>query len=221
MFTRGDVIRVRGDGFLPNDPGAEFIPGGTEGVIDQMNKGAGILLVDFGDDGVVSVDLDGSTKLFDKVRGAAKGGAETTVPAEPARRKEHQMSDKSGIGDTINMVKERGFHGGKVAAADEAGEFLLEIAAKFLGDAYPGLLETERGKEFGKLFAATGLHYIATAHPDFVPGAEHVAEACGLQVEAAGRDLIQPILAGLRPAIAGLARIGAASEDGKKRTASA
>lgn len=213
MFTRGDVIRVLGDGFLPNDPGAEFIPGGTEGVIDQINMGAGVMLVDFGDDGIVSADITGSSKLFNKVRSAAKGGAETTVPAEPAK-KERQMS--SGFGDTVTMLKERGFHGGKVAAADEAGEFLLEIAAKFLGDAYPGLLETERGKEFGKLFAATGLHYIATAHPDFVPGAAHVAEACGLQVEAAGRDLIQPILSGLRPAIAGLARIGAASEEGKR-----
>jgi len=215
MVQKGMKVRVRGDGFLPLDPGAEFIPGGTEGVVDQVNKAARVLLVEFPDRGVVTADFGEAESTFSFSKAPAASAGAARVSETPARAgKEGAVSEKN---QTIEMLKDRGFHGGKVAAADEAGEFLLVVARRFLGDAYPGILETDRGQEFAKLFAATGLFYLSTSHPGVIPGAEHVAAACGLQVEAASRDLIQPVIAGLRPALEGLAKIGAATKESRPK----
>lgn len=122
------------------------------------------------------------------------------------KKMEKKMEKKTQ--STSSMLSDHLVRGGKVAIADEAGDITLDIARKMLGETWPEVFNTESGRMFAKLVAAMTLHYGAEKFPDMVPGAENIQAACGYVVEAQARDLIQPRLSTLRPALTRLATVG-------------
>lgn len=128
------------------------------------------------------------------------------------KKRTKKMSSKNTNSESTKEMFVRSVtHGGKVAAADEASEVLLQLVEALAGEAYPELAKTERGKDFMKMFAALGLHYAASNYGEMVPHSEGVADACGLVIEASARDVIQPQLAKLQPVLARLASVGASA----------
>ena len=137
---------------------------------------------------------------------------------EGAMEEDDEMEDKDiGIRTTGEMLSEHLVRGGKVALADEAGEITQEVAQSMLGELYPEVFKTPNGRAFAKLVAAGMLHYGAEKFPDMVPGAEHIQAACGYVVEAQARDLVQPRLTQMRPALARLATVGKSIAKGQVR----
>ena len=67
-----------------------------------------------------------------------------------------------------------------------------------------------------KLMAATVLHHVADANVPFIPEKEATKYACSLVMEAATRDLVQPKIAIITPAITSLAAVGRMAIAGNK-----
>jgi hypothetical protein len=112
-----------------------------------------------------------------------------------------QKSKRKGV---KTVLAESVVHGAKVGAVDEAGEVLLEIGKEFLGpELAPAFLSTERGKALVKFGVATLLVAANEKYLD-VDGLE---EACGLQIEAASRDVLQPVLHNVRPKVENLVKL--------------
>lgn len=110
--------------------------------------------------------------------------------------------------ETLGALGEAVKQGAQVAVADEAANAVLAVAEVMVGDAYPELAKTDGGKKVVKLVAATLLHHAANAGVPFIPDAEATKFACNLVMQAAARDLIQPKIAVLTPALAQLAAVG-------------
>ena len=142
-------------------------------------------------------------KMTQDAPASAKQTKETKMDNE-----EYEYEEESSMTSTKDMLVASVTHGTKVAAADEASEVLLALVEALVGDAYPDLARTERGKDFVKIFAALGLHYAATNYSEMIPQADGVAAACGLVVEASARDVVQPELKKLGPVLKRLASLG-------------
>lgn len=110
--------------------------------------------------------------------------------------------------ETVSALGEALKAGAQVAVADEAANAVLAVAEVLVGEAYPELATTESGKKIMKLVAASLLHHAASSGVAFIPDAESTKFACSLVMQAAARDLIQPKLAVLTPALASLASVG-------------
>lgn len=110
--------------------------------------------------------------------------------------------------ETVSALGEALKAGAQVAVADEAANAVLAVAEVLVGEAYPELATTESGKKIMKLVAASLLHHAASSGVAFIPDADSTKFACSLVMQAAARDLIQPKLALLTPALASLASVG-------------
>ena len=117
---------------------------------------------------------------------------------------------------TIDALSEAFKVGAQTAVADEAANAILGVAEALVGDAYPELAKTEQGKLLMKLMAATVLHHVADANVPFIPEKEATKYACSLVMEAATRDLVQPKIAIITPAITSLAAVGRMAIAGNK-----
>lgn len=109
---------------------------------------------------------------------------------------------------TGDMLTDGLARGAKTAVADEAAGLVLEVAKGVIGDSYPEFFKTAQGEDIAKIMTATALYHLAANNPAMFPGAEHIAAACGLVVEASARDLLQPKLASVKPLLANLATLG-------------
>lgn len=154
-------------------------------------------------------------------RTSKKTGSTDKISEPPNKTKTEKEKGANTMEDeyceaesTRDMFVSRVTHGGKVAVADEASEVLLMLVEGLVGEAYPEIARTERGKDFVKIVAALGLHYAATNYGEMIPQSDGVAEACGLVIEASARDVIQPELKKLQPILARLAAVGSASLTG-------
>jgi len=104
----------------------------------------------------------------------------------------------------INSVK----MGAQVALADEAGNVILQFADSASNGRLAPYMQTEEGRSLVKMVAATLLlHAIDFASEDEDTRGK-VAAGCGLVIEAASRDFLQPRMAELRKVALDLARIG-------------
>lgn len=110
--------------------------------------------------------------------------------------------------ETVNVLSEAVKHGSQVAVADEAANAVLAVVEVLVSDEYPDLLKTEGGKTLAKLVAATLLHHLASSNVPFVPDCSATKAACGLVMEAAARDILQPKIKALTPVLANLATVG-------------
>lgn len=117
---------------------------------------------------------------------------------------------KKEEGTTMTAFKKAGnslARGAKTAGADEAGNLLLDIAGTILGSEFTDRVQTPMQRSLAKVVVAVVIDCAASAEDSFVPESEAVSEACGLVIEAAGRDLLQPHLAKLRPLLLQLAQV--------------
>ena len=97
----------------------------------------------------------------------------------------------------------------QLAAANEAGEVLVDIA-KELTDDLPMMqiaLAHPDGREVAKVIMALMLH-TATEQTDIVPQGEFIGEACKLQMTASSFTLIAPRMNKVRKHLQKLAKIG-------------
>lgn len=98
----------------------------------------------------------------------------------------------------------------KLAAVDQVGEAMLDIAQHFARD-FPfmaELLKTTEGKEAAKLIVALLVHSGATYFPGVIPKPEFVKRVAELQLTTATFKLVGPRLGDLRQYLQSLAAIG-------------
>lgn len=134
----------------------------------------------------------------------------TTGACSP-READRTMATPSGVFAMKDLVSGPLVHGAKVAAADEAGKLVLSMAEKFLGDSYPAVMASEKGQNLAKVVMATLIKTLA--HNGLIPNdTVNVCKACDLVLEAAGRDLVQPMIVELSPALKSLASLTATAD---------
>lgn len=136
-----------------------------------------------------------------------------------------EFTHRDRTGTSSNLVSKSSFRdqgaealdavglGLKLAAANEAGEVLVDIAKELVVDS-PMLqlaLESPDGREVAKLLLAF-LVQTGAEQTDLVPKADLVSEACKLQMTASSFTLVAPRLNKLRKHFTKLARIGAGAK---------
>jgi hypothetical protein len=150
---------------------------------------------------------------------------EKTVPAQPEEATtdmdKEPMTDSKGhtetatqtLGDKakgqLHELGEAASLAMKLAAVDEGGDILLDIA-KELSEDLPfmeELLKSREGREFAKLTIALALHSACT-YSDLIPKSDAVKGIMGLQVTASSFQLIRPRLKVLRKYVEKLAGLG-------------
>jgi len=108
--------------------------------------------------------------------------------------------------------------GVKLAAVDQAGEVMLDVA-KQLSKSVPilaDMLESPDGRELAKLLVALMLHSTATYAPGIVPKHEFVKRVAELQMTTATFKLLGPRLGELRQYLQSLASIGEQIAEGEE-----
>jgi hypothetical protein len=118
----------------------------------------------------------------------------------PVAVQEKSMS-KETITDAVIM-------GGKMAAADAAGDVLLSGAKLLLKDSPASvLLADENGQAAVKLLMGMGLVYMTQERPDLIPKSDAVGEAAGLVVTATSYTWLAPRLKQLAPMLKELSEL--------------
>ena len=123
-----------------------------------------------------------------------------------------KKSLKDSAGGAIALLKGSAAHGAKVALVDEAGEAFLVIAREMAGYDFTEGGTKPHMNEVAKLVVATSLHLLADQLD--LDNAPAIQAACGLQIEASTRDLLQAKLATLRPVLEQLAKLGSKAAKG-------
>jgi len=101
-------------------------------------------------------------------------------------------------------------HGAHVGAADEAGNLILSIGNKILGNAKVAeFTDTPQGASITKAVLATLVIHAVDLVTEEEEQREGVEKACELVLEAASRDLLQPHMKEIRKHVASLAKAGA------------
>ena len=103
-------------------------------------------------------------------------------------------------------------YGLKLAAANEAGEIFVDVAAELAADSpfVSEFFRGEKGREVAKLLMAF-LVQTGAEQTDLIPHSEFVSEACKLQMTASSFNLVAPQLHALRKHLTKLAQVGANS----------
>lgn len=89
--------------------------------------------------------------------------------------------------------------GGKVAAADEAGNILLNMLTAAMGRNTPDFLQTPEGRQIGKFLSAASLFYGADVFVSEPKKQEAIRGVCELVMQSTSRDFLQPRMAALMP----------------------
>lgn len=109
--------------------------------------------------------------------------------------------------------------GAKTAAADEAGNLLLDLVDKVSNGSIGVDRMSPEGKSLAKMVAATLLLHSTETLFDDTATREGVEAACGLVISAASRDIIQPRMRELRAIGLNIANIGNKSLEATARPA--
>lgn len=109
--------------------------------------------------------------------------------------------------------------GAKTAAADEAGNLLLDLVDKVSNGSIGVDRMSPEGRSLAKMVAATLLLHSTETLFDDTATREGVEAACGLVISAASRDIIQPRMRELRAIGLNLANIGNKSLEATARPA--
>ena len=146
-----------------------------------------------------------------KAKSNGKRASRKGAAAKTEDRKVNMSAHNDAIytaGDTKEAVLAAATRGGQTAAADEAGELILDVAYKLLGESEaPEILSDPNRIALVKFVLAAAIHH-GSGKFDIFPCGSGVQTACGLVMEATFRDFIQPRMEGIRAALGGLERVG-------------
>ena len=140
---------------------------------------------------------------------ATNNSSNTKTIKETKENKMTTVNTTGRTGSKKDLLIASAKRGAKVGLADEAGNVILQFADSASGGKLSPYMRTEEGKALVKLVAATLLLHGIDFVSDDESTRENVAAGCGLVVEAASRDFLQPKMAELRKVGLDLARIGA------------
>jgi hypothetical protein len=148
---------------------------------------------------------DAKMYLREKARGGVwihqDGTAERFSSHWPNHTKKGANMSKETITDAVII-------GGKMAAADAAGDVLLSGAKLLLKDSPASvLLADENGQAAVKLLMGMGLVYMTQERPDLIPKSDAVGEAAGLVVTATSYTWLAPRLKQLAPMLKELSEV--------------
>lgn len=124
--------------------------------------------------------------------------------AEQSVREERKVGMRMKKELILDSVKK----GAKVGLADEAGTMVLEFVNSTTGGKLQPYMQSPEGKALVKLVAATMLMHGIDLVSDDKDIQHKFAAGCGLVIEAASRDVLQPRISDLRKIGMHLAGIG-------------
>lgn len=132
--------------------------------------------------------------------------AATAEAKDPLPRIEKTMTK---IEKTTYMLKNSCAEAGKLVAADQAGDALVAIAKRALGDRYPDMLGTPVGDDVAKLLVATLVHLAVTDNPGLIKNPVMVQAACSYLSMSSMQRLVELVVVPLRENLEVLSAFGA------------
>ena len=172
----------------------------ARGVLEQLSK-SGRNALD--DPGSLPWDEDREVHRLDHISGGM-------VPSVIEYKRESVMSEKlrkqgKDIASSVGL-------GMQLAAANEAGEVLVDIAKEMFADS-PMIqlaLQSPDGKELAKFLMAVLLQ-TGAEQTNLLPNSEAIAHICKLQMAASTQSLVAPRMNKLRKQLTKLAKLGTAA----------
>lgn len=134
------------------------------------------------------------------------GGCAPREADDMATMDRRRAGPPAGVFGMKDLVSGPLYHGAQVAAADEAGKLVLDMGRKFLGKQWPEAFNTPKGQSLAKIVMASLIKTLA--HNGILPmDTVNLCKACDLVLEGAARDLVQPMMVELSPALRSLATL--------------
>jgi hypothetical protein len=148
--------------------------------------------------------------ICDEFRGVDEDGCNDCSHTKKCHDNIKKNTKKEMTTMTRQKITKALTRGAKTGVANKAGDMILAAGMKLIGKQSPALTKfvaTKNGKLVGKLIAATVLMHLADVDNSPIPHAEEVSEACGLVMEAVGRDALEPLIDQLTPELTAIAKL--------------